>query len=549
MAVPDAPVRFLVFFLLWAKVQKWTVPLLHVRICVWLEECEGRIRVLMVFRGAAKSTIYAVWKAYQLYRDRSWRSLVYAADDKLAGKLTRDTLNILRRHPLCGGMLPPMPAARSFWVNGSTDARNPSMEAVGINSNATGSRADDADFDDVEVPKNIKTVEARQSLRTKAEEATHILVPGGRKTFIGTPHTHDSLYIEQIEGGATVLKIPLFEHVKRYENTDSRRRYRFDFTPGEDGLYVMLGIGKPSRIGVEGIDYQVEGNEVVFAQPPHCVLDICAGCAWPERFTREEIQLKRRETRTLNAWDSQYMLEAKPVEEVRLDPEKITPYDVEPTIRHANGAVAMNLGGVRIVGAAFRWDPASGKLRSDVSAGALVLQDEAGRRYWHRAEAFTGELAEFGPDGKTIIGGQVWQIAQIVRQFNLPRVTVETNGIGQFAPGILRACLKQQRLPCAVKEEPAVANKNTRILETLEPLLLAADQLWAHSSVLDGPLWDQMKDWKPAVKEQPDDYLDAGAGAISETPERFGKQIAAVSAPAHGEWRESGGTHEVVFEG
>lgn len=550
MEAQSAPVRFLTFFLIWARLQKWTVPLLHVRICLWLEQCDARVRVLLVFRGAAKSTLYAVWKAYGLYRDRSHRSLIYAADDKLAGKLTRDTLNVLRRHPLCAGMLPSKPGAKSFWVNGATDARNPSMEAVGINSNATGSRTDDADFDDIEVPKNIKTAEARLSLRTKSEESTHILVPGGRKTFIGTPHTHDTLYVEQIEGGAAVLKIPLFEHVKRYETTDTKTRYRFGFTPDDDGLYVILGIGKPSRIGVEDVDYRVEnGNEVVFAQPPRCVVDICAGCAWPERFTREEIQLKRRETRTLNAWDSQYQLEAKPVEEIRLDPDRITPYDIEPVIRQANGAAVMTLGEVRIVGAAFRWDPASGKPHSDVSAIALVLQDEAGRRYWHRAEALTGELAEFAPDGKTIIGGQVWQIAQHVRQFNLPRVTVETNGIGQFAPTVLRACLKQQRLVgVAVKEEQAVANKNTRILETIEPLLLAADQLWAHASVLDGPLWDQMKDWNPAVQVQPDDYLDAGAGAINEQPERFGKQIAPPEGRAQGDWRAESGTYEVEVE-
>ena len=31
------------------------VPLLHVRICQWLDSCDARVRVLMVFRGAAKT--------------------------------------------------------------------------------------------------------------------------------------------------------------------------------------------------------------------------------------------------------------------------------------------------------------------------------------------------------------------------------------------------------------------------------------------------------------------------------------------------------------
>ena len=56
-----AKITFLAFFLLWAKVQGWKVPKLHVRICHWLET-QRPVRVLMVFRGAAKSTIYAVYK-------------------------------------------------------------------------------------------------------------------------------------------------------------------------------------------------------------------------------------------------------------------------------------------------------------------------------------------------------------------------------------------------------------------------------------------------------------------------------------------------------
>ncbi len=542
------PVSFLTFFLLWARVQGWQVPLLHVRICQWLEHCESRVRVLLVFRGAAKSTIYACYKAWKLYRNRSWRSLIYAADDKLAGKLTRDTVNILRRHPLCGGMLPSKPGALSFWVNGSTDARNPSMEAVGVSSNATGSRADDADFDDIEVPKNIKTAEARLNLRNKIDDVTHILVPGWQKTFVGTPHTHDSIYTEQINGGAAVLKIPLFERMVRYEQTDTRTRYRFDFPIDEDGLYVLAGIHKPAKLLVEGRDYRVEGQEVVFAKPPRTVLDICTSCAWPERFTREEIELKRKETRTLNGWDSQYQLEAKPVNEVRLDPAKITPYDVEPVIREANGQLGMFLGGVQIVGAACRWDPASGKLRSDVSAVALVLQDAYGRRYLHRAIPLTGEVATFSASGRQIVGGQVWQLCDLVEQFAIHRITVETNGIGAFGPAVLRACLKQRRISCGVVEEPSVQNKNLRILETMEPLLLSGGQLWAHTSVLLGPIWDQMKDWNPATQNQEDDYLDASAGALGETPERVGRIVGNPTSTPREDWRPEAGVHEVTLD-
>jgi len=540
-------VTFLVFFLIWAKLQGWTVPLLHVRICQWLDTCGDKIRVLMVFRGAAKSTIYAIWKAYKLYKNRNNRSLIYAADGKLAGKLTRDTLAVLRRHPLCAGMLPANPGALSFWVNGATDARNASMEAVGVNSNATGSRADDADFDDIEVPKNIKTPDARLNLRQKIEDSTHILVPGGQKTFVGTPHTHDSIYMEQIEGGAAVLKIPLFENMVRYEQTDEKVRYAIPFEIGEDGLYVLAGIGKFSRMMVPGLDYRVERGEVVFHQPPRVVIDVCSMCSWPERFTREEIELKRKETRTLNAWDSQYQLEAKPISETRLDPSRIIPYEVEPVIRHANRIASMWLGNVRIAGMAMRWDPAGAKLNSDVSALALVLQDEQGRRYLHRLADLTGDVAEFSADGKRIIGGQVFQICDLVEKFHVPRVVIETNGIGGFAPAVLKAALKQRGLVCGVDEEQAVINKNRRILEAFEPVM-SAGMLWAHMSVLNGPLWDQMKDFNPGTQNQADDYLDAGAAAINDTPERIKVQEPRDGPTKRPDWRPAGTVHEVEFE-
>ncbi|WP_223621169.1 phage terminase large subunit [Lysobacter sp. ESA13C] len=544
-------VDFLTFFHMWAKVQGWAVPDLHGRICLWLEQCDDPERVLMVFRGAAKSTIYAVYKAWKLFRNRAHRSLVWSADNETAGMLTADTINVLRNHPLCRGMLPPKPGAKRFWVVGNRDARNSSMRAVGVTSNATGARADDVDFDDIEVPGNIETPEARLKLRQRISESTHIAVPGAQKTMIGTPHTHDSIYPERIAAGAAVLKIALFEQAKRYTDTSKKLRYPIDFEPGPDGLYVFTGIHKGARLLVENVDYRLVRGEVIFEQPPAAVIDIYANCAWPERFDRTELERRRKETRTLNAWDSQYMLEAKPIEEVRLDPERITPYDCEIDIRFVNNVVSMWLGDVKIVAAALRWDPSSGKVKSDVSAACLVVQDEEGRRYAHRMIKLTGEVAEFDDSGKKIIGGQVYQLCDLIHQFQVPRVTIENNGIGGFAPAVMKAALKQRRLQCGVSEKPSTSNKNRRMLESLEPLLMTRGMLWAHVSVLDADdgLWDQMKQWNPAVSDhQDDDYIDALAAACVEVPERVGKLVGNPTPHQQQDWRPSAGAFEVTFE-
>ena len=174
-----------------------------------------------------------------------------------------------------------------------------------------------------------------------------------------------------------------------------------------------------------------------------------------------------------------------------------------------------------------------------------------GRRYWHRSERLTGDVAEFDASGKNIIGGQVWQLCDLVEQFHVPRITVETNGIGAFAPTVLRAALKQRRLRCGVKEEPAPSgvSKNKRIVESFEPLLQSAGQLWAHVSVLDGPAAVQMRDFNPMTQAQADDYIDAGAAAVTDTPERLLAHVAGIpSAVESDDWRPSGGAHEVAVE-
>lgn len=533
----ESKVTFVAFFIIWARIMRWKVPALHIRICEWLEQTEDLVRVLLVFRGAAKSTIYAVHKAWKLYRDPTRRSLVWSEDTRLAKKMTRDALAVLRRHPLCRGMLPQHTGTEEFWVVGAIDARNPSMGAYGVLSNATGSRADDVDFDDIEVPKNIKTAEAREKLRERISESTHILVPGGQKTYIGTPHTHDSLYDEQIEGGAAVLKIPLFEHHRRFdgEQVQKGRRFRFDAPVYLDGIYVFVGIHRFARLLVEGRDYKVEGNELVMALPPANVVDIYSGCAWPERFTRKDLERRRKDTRTLNAWDSQYGLEAKPLHAIRLDPERLVPYDVQPVVQFANGGVRMMLGRTQIVSATARWDCALGRITGDVSAFGVMLENEKGQYFWQVSKALTGDVY-----------AQCDQIRQIVIDLQLPRVVVETNGPGAFAPAILRKVLKDTG--CGVAEEFSTENKNKRILDAFEAPM-SGGFLWAHVDVIDA-VWDEMKDWKPEVKEQPDNHLDAGAGAIKDQPMRIGKVIGNVRLINEniGAWRPNTGVFDVQLD-
>lgn len=535
----ERKVSLLAFFLIWAKRMNWKVPDVHVRACHWLEH-RGELAVLRCFRGFGKSTILAVYNAWRYYREPTFRILHQSESDGTAYKTSRDTQNVIRNHPLTRNLLPQgQGTVEQWWVAGAADFRNASMYAKGILSNVTSARADECQNDDVEVPRNIGTPEAREKLRYRLGEQTHILVPGGRKLYIGTPHTHDSLYDEVESMGADCLTIRMFNREHRIEAA-SRAHYPLPFVPD----VVFAGIGKFARYQVEGKDYQLIDGGIAFAEPPGVLVDCYAGSAWPERFDAKELLKRRRETRTINEWDSQYQLHSKPVTEVRLDPARMIAYDAQPLVRTANGEVGMWLGGVQIVGAVAYWDCSLGKVKSDASAFSLILTDARGQLYWHIAEGLEGELAEFD-DRDRIIGGQVMQVRNLVVRLQIPAVVVETNGPGGFVPNILRQALKGTG--CAVREEHSTVNKQKRILDALEAPL-SSRFLWAHVDVLRGPLWDQMRDFNPAVTNQADDYLDSGAGGISQTPVRIGKIVGKPTEQQRDDWRPSAGVHEVQVD-
>ena len=542
MAEPKS--SFLAFFLVWAEFKGWEVPDIHVRACHWLEH-RKRLAVLRCFRGFGKSTILATYNAWRYWNDPTYRILHQGDQDKTAYKTSRDTKAVLARHPWTAQWFADgnKGEAAFWWCPGAQDQRNPSMQAAGILSNITSSRCDEAQNDDVEVPKNITNPESREKMRARLGEQIHIMVPGARRLFIGTPHTHDSIYDEQEQLGADCLTIKMFDREHRIENADGLR-YVLPFVPE----LVFFGIGKVSKVLVEGVDYTREGNKITFASPPGGLVDFYAGSAWPERFTSEEMIGRRQACRTVNEWDSQYQLHSKPVSETRLNPDRIKVYDAEPVFKSANGQAVMWLGRVRIVSATCHWDPAGSKLNSDTSALCLDLQDEAGNHYWHRASALVGEVAEMDDNGK-IFGGQVWQICDLVERFAIPRITVETNGVGTHAPNLLKAALKARRIRCGVEGRHNSANKNSKILGAFDAPL-SSGYLWAHVSVLD-EVEEQMRSWNPAVKEQTDDFLDAQAECLNDQPTLIGRGPKVENATPHErhDWRPSSGVYEVEVEG
>ena len=544
-------VGFAAFFLIYAEAMNWEVPDFHLDVCDFLGDY-GSLGLLMMPRGHGKSTILDIYNAWKLYCNNEHLILHQAATDKDAAKASRGTEQVVEKHPLCQlfGVHKARGELQKWWISGSSDVRHGSIHARGVLSNVTGARANEIQNDDVEMPSNIGTPEAREKLRYRLSEQTHILIPGGQKLFVGTPHTHDSLYTQIQKLGAKCMILRMFEKEKRFENVVE---CIVDFEP----VYVFSGISSTARLLKEKEDYLVRSNgntwTIIFTEN-HYLIDIYNEALWPERFTPSEMDKRRKECRTLNEWDSQYQMHAKPIGEVRLDPDKMIPYDCEPVLRRANSKYIMMLGDRQIVGITMRWDPSSGKLKSDISSVALVLHDDFGVKYWHRSVALTGDVVKHDAQGN-ITGGQVWQLCDLIDQFNVPSVTIETNGIGNFAPAALKGALKARHIRCGVKEEHSVGNKNKRILEALEGPLMSG-LLWVHTSVIDTPeegenssrQYKNMRMFNPAITEQPDDDLDSLAGAVTDSPERIGKIHRQNEAHESPNWRTDGGVAEATLD-
>ena len=539
-------VSFASFFLIWARLKGWDVPDFHLTMCDWLEH-RGRAGVMKVFRGAAKSTILALYQAWKIRQDPRWRFIDRSADDGTARKLSADTKNVLQLHPLCRGLIKGKLGVERFSVIGNTDPRNASVTAYGIMSNATSSRADEIINDDCEVPKNIASIETRENLRERLGEETHIIVPGGKILYVGTDHTHNSIYDEKIKNGYESLIIRLFQHVKRYEAEANQTFFPLPFaTPNTEELYIMVGIYTYARV-LTPDQYEIRANGVkLHAAPPEgTVIDFSYGNPWPKHFTREEIEFRRKECRTLNAWDSQYLLKAKPIHEVRIDPDKLVIYDEIPRITFANHEASMFLGSRRLTSVRACWDCALGKADSDDSAFAAIFQDEAGHLFWQILDVLAGDVYD-----------QCAHVRKRIIEYNIPGIIIKTAGIGGFLPAIMRQVLKSGKdgkegeVQCGITERTETRNKADSILGAYEAPL-SGRILHAHRSVVEGGLAEQMRDWIPTHANQADDLLDSGEGCISGLPVKIGKVVAARDAAKpvqRTDWREETKTYEVSVD-
>ena len=459
----EAHITFAEFFVVWADLNNWTVPDFHYEIIQFLEnfnDWENDQAVLQIFRGAGKSTIVGLFVVWLLLNDPTLRILILSCDVNTARKITRDAQSVITRHPLARHLRGREGEWRvdSLFVRGATDKRNYSLQALGITSNITGSRADFIIFDDVEVPRTSRTDNLREDLRVRISDTVHVLVPGGKRLFIGTPHAFDSIYPEFINKGASSLTIPLLTEIEG----------EFPYLKGKS--------------------------------------------TWPERFNENIIIERQLNSKSKNEFYSQYQLIPSSVDDSIFDLSLLKTYREEIEFYTANKTHYAKIGDYKIISVSAFWDVSVLQSQGDDSVLAIIFLAENGHIFIHRTVAVNDEDVD----------KQCEKVKELLVEFNVPLVIVETNGVGAFVPQIL---LKHVRgLGIGVDGQPSTKNKAERIIEAFSTPL-AGGFLHAHQSVVESKFLTQLRDFKPVYHKYltHDDFIDAPASAILKQPIRIGK--------------------------
>ncbi|MEQ8667029.1 MAG: phage terminase large subunit [Rhodospirillales bacterium] len=464
---------FATFIADWNTLQRLEMPALHAEIAEWLGERHrtgDRELLLMAFRGAGKSTLVGLFAAWLLSVDPARRILVLSADHALARRMVRNVKRLIERHPATAHLKPAKLdewAADRFTVERDAELRDPSMLAKGIGANITGCRADAVICDDVEVPNTSATAAKREDLRERLDEIDYVLVPGGLKLFVGTPHCRDSLYRAETPPA----------------DDDADRPYLAGFARLELPLLTETGRSR-----------------------------------WPERFSPERIERIRTRSGPIK-FQSQMMLRATAIADGRLDADRLVPYDAELSYTEGGGEAVLRIGERRLVSAACWWDPAYGDPdRGDGSVIACVFTDEDGNLRLHALEYLAFDRDRL--DETDELTQQCEEAAAFAERHYLPFIRVEENGIGKTVPGALKRVIRERGDAISVVPAFSKRAKALRILDAFDAPL-AAGRLFAHAGVLgNARFMAEMRDWRPDAQGR-DDGLDAVAGCLLSEPQRL----------------------------
>ena len=189
-------------YMLWIEISLPAPTPIQLDIANTLQNPPSDRFIIQGFRGVAKSFLTCAYAVWILWHDQQKKVLIISASKDRADanavfikkifnvldfleclRLTNDDKNKGLRD-----------TQNLFDVKGAIADISPSVKSVGITGQITGTRADVLISDDVEVPGNSATPIQRDKLNEAVKEFDAILKPDGQIIYLGTPQTEESLY-------------------------------------------------------------------------------------------------------------------------------------------------------------------------------------------------------------------------------------------------------------------------------------------------------------------------------------------------------------------
>lgn len=236
------------------------------------------------------------------------------------------------------------------------------------------------------------------------------------------------------------------------------------------------------------------------------IIDSAGNPAWPELFPLEKIKDLQRIVGPRH-FSAQMMLEYVAEEKAYLDPGALKFYD--EGFDYHNSHIGEHL----ITGVSLYWDPSFGRKISDGSVCALIYRDDKNKTAFVHDILYMDVL-----DGDSHpLATQCEQVLVFMQKHRINRIGIETNGIGNALPEILRRVSDTKQMYINIIQIANHTKKETRILNTIEPML-STGRLFARNTIQQTMLLAEMLAWSPLGSKEHDDGLDAVAGALAMNP-------------------------------
>lgn len=409
-----------------------------------------RRQIILAYRGVGKSYLTSAYVCWLLLLDPTLNILVVSASKSRSDDFSTFTQRLINEMPDLAH-LKARPDQRdskiAFDVGPAPAAHAPSVKAVGITGQLTGSRADVIVADDVESLNNSETQGMRDKLGELVKEFEAILKPGGEIKYLGTYQTEMSLYKVLPERGYTPRiwtgRFPKNEKVVAYGS--ALAPYILDAITNDPGLegepVDPLRFDEDDLVERE-LSYGRSGFALQF------MLD-------PSLSDADRYPLKLRDFIVMDIDP-----EVAPERVIHsTDPRQVMKH--LPSVGFANdyyhSPLAVEGEFVPYRGTVMTIDPSG---RGADETGYCIMSMLNGFLHVHECSGVAGGYSSEA----------LQKLTDMAKKYKVKEIQVESNfGDGMFSE-LLTPYLKRD-YPCTMSEVRHSTQKERRIIETLEPLL------------------------------------------------------------------------------